>query len=368
MNKDQKKIAIIGTVGLPPNYGGWETLVNNIVEILSNKYQINVFCSSKRYLKKIKTFKGANLIYLNLDANGLQSIFYDFLSMWRSRNKVDIQLVLGISGCIFIPFLKRFGSSKYVVNIDGIEWKREKWSFFTKQFLKLSEMFAVKYADYIICDNKGIYNYVLKKYKKESFCIPYGGDHTKKTKVVKKPIQHYSLPENFAFKVARIEPENNIDMILNAFKNSQFPFVIVGNWGSSSYGKKMKKFYNDVENIIILDAIYDQEKLDLIRSKSILYIHGHSAGGTNPSLVEAMYLGLPIIAFDVCFNRYTTEEKAYYFKNSLELEELLRNFNSNSYKKNRKNMKSIAKSRYRWELIAEEYLKIFNNVYRHEIN
>ncbi|MDA9816925.1 DUF1972 domain-containing protein, partial [Alphaproteobacteria bacterium] len=340
------------------SYGGWETLVNNIVEILSKHYEVDVYCSRKRYLTTIKNYKGANLIYLDLDANGFQSIFYDFLSMWRSRNNAHVQLVLGISGCVFIPFLKFFGTSRYIVNIDGIEWRREKWGYFAKQFLKLSEMFAVKFADCIVCDNKGISDYVFKTYKKETLCIPYGGDHTKEKKLNRQFQKDYSLPKKYAFKVARIEPENNIEMILESFKKTNFSLVIVGNWKKSSFGRKLWNSYVDVKNIFLLDAIYDQERLDYIRSNSIIYIHGHSAGGTNPSLVEAMNLGLPIIAFDVVFNRYTTANQAFFFKNSTELEKLINGYEPKSYIRNGQKMKSVAKKNYKWEIIAKHYLNL----------
>ena len=360
MKKTKKTIAIIGTVGLPPNYGGWETLVNNIIEDLSKNFYVDVFCSRKRYLRTLKNYKGANLIYLNLNANGVQSIIYDFLSMWHSKKKAHVQLILGVSGCIFIPLLKFLGTSKYIVNIDGIEWKREKWGYLARQFLRLSELSAIKFADYVICDNEGIADYVYKNYKRQTHCIPYGGDHAKQTSTDYNILKKYSLPKIYAFKVARIEPENNIEMILSSFKKINLPLVIVGNWQNSLFSKKIRKSYNNIKNIFMLDAIYDQEKLDQLRSNSVLYIHGHSAGGTNPSLVEAMTLGLPIIAYDVIFNRYTTENKAFYFKNSIELEKLLIDFKPDSYKKNGQDMKSIANKRYKWKIIAKEYSKLIN--------
>ena len=117
-------------------------------------------------------------------------------------------------------------------------------------------------------------------------------------------------------RVCRIEPENNVHVVLKAF--AQLPektFVMVGNWNNSEYGKSMKADYGNYSNIHLLDPIYDQVKLDKLRSNCLVYIHGHSAGGTNPSLVEAMYLGRPVIAFDVSYNCVTTENKALYFKN-----------------------------------------------------
>ena len=125
------------------------------------------------------------------------------------------------------------------------------------------------------------------------------------------------LSENYAFKVCRIEPENNVHLILEAFyKYPLLNIVLVGNWNNSVYGKQLKLQFESFENIYLLEPIYDQNILNQLRSNCYLYIHGHSAGGTNPSLVEAMYLELPIIAYDINYNRETTSNKALYFKDS----------------------------------------------------
>ena len=125
------------------------------------------------------------------------------------------------------------------------------------------------------------------------------------------------LLNEYAFSLARIQPDNNVELILDSFvANSLYPIIFVGNWNNSGYGKSLKKKYKDNPNIVLLDAIYDSTELNLLRSNCMVYIHGHSAGGTNPALVEAMFLGLPIIAFSNGFNEYTTENKAIYFNNS----------------------------------------------------
>ena len=128
MNK--KKVAIVGTVGLPAKYGGWETLVDNLTLHLHDRFDITVFCSSKKYNEKLKEFNGAKLKYINLNANGIQSIPYDIISIYQSIKFADTILVLGVSGCICLPLARFFGISKIIVNIDGIEWKRDKWKKF----------------------------------------------------------------------------------------------------------------------------------------------------------------------------------------------------------------------------------------------
>ena len=160
----------------------------------------------------------------------------------------------------------------------------------------------------------------------------------------------------YALKVCRIEPENNVHMVLEAFKYlPKRTMVIIGNWKNSEYGRKLKSEYSNIRNIILLDPIYDQRTLDMIRGNALLYIHGHSAGGTNPSLVEAMYLGLPVVAFGVTYNKTTTEGKALYFRTVEELKEIIEHTNIATLKIIANNMKSTANRRYTWSIIAKKY-------------
>ena len=145
--------------------------------------------------------------------------------------------------------------------------------------------------------------------------IAYGGDQAQQKDITSEALKIYPfLKDKYSLSVARIQPDNNIDMICEAFQEeASMPLVFIGNWQNSAYGIKTKEKYQSSSNLILLDAIYDRDKLDIIRSNCTLYIHGHSAGGTNPSLVEAMYLGLPVFAFSSGYNEYTTENKALYF-------------------------------------------------------
>ena len=163
----------------------------------------------------------------------------------------------------------------------------------------------------------------------------------------------------YAFGVCRIEPENNVHVILEAFaQNEVLPLVMVGNWEHSDYGKQLKLRYADNTNITLLAPIYDQEQLNAYRAHCTLYLHGHSCGGTNPSLVEAMYLGLPIAAFDCNFNRETTENQALFFQDATSLRLLVKGLGAESLSKVASAMKEIADRRYTWKRIAECYAKL----------
>jgi glycosyltransferase involved in cell wall biosynthesis len=356
-----KKISIIGSVGLPANYGGWETLVDHLTKNLSGSMDIDVYCSAKRYDVRLGSYNGANLKYVNLDANGIQSIPYDVISMLRAIGNSDTILVLGVSGCVFLPIIKLFYNKKIIVNIDGLEWKRDKWSAFAKWFLKLSESVAVKYADITVSDNRAIQDYILSEYGKKSELIAYGADHVNYVGIDEEDIARFIfLDRPYAFKVCRIEPENNVHMIIAAFlSNTKFDLVIVGNWENSAYGISLKKKYSQFGNIHLLDPIYDQYELNKIRGNCNVYIHGHSAGGTNPSLVEAMYLGLPIIAYSVSYNKETTHGLAKYFNSDADLKNIINSIDTEELSLIAKKMKDVAVNNYTWSRISNQYSNIF---------
>jgi len=372
----KKKVAIIGTVGVPANYGGFETLAEHIIENLAELHELTVYCSGKRYPKKYRKdlYKGANLKYIPLDANGIQSIPYDTFSILHALFYADVLLILGVAGAWVLPFVRWFTNKKIIISIDGIEWKRQKWNLLSRWYLFWAESMAVKYSHIDISDNESIQDYTAARYGTLSRIIEYGGDHTLKVPIKPEDKSVYPfLSKPYAFKVCRIEPENNVHWVLEAFsKTDKMPLVMVGNWNKSEYGQELKSLYKDQPNLYIFDPIYDQEKLDLLRSNASLYVHGHSAGGTNPSLVEAMYLGLPVLAYGVSYNRVTTEQKASYFFDVESLINKINNTNFWDWKANGSSMERIAKRRYVWHQIAfkynlliEEALKISNKTSIH---
>lgn len=362
MPSNLKKVAIIGSVGIPAKYGGFETLVENLSLYLSSQLDITVYCSSKAYPKKVHQYNNARLRYLPLNANGAQSIPYDILSIAHALFFSEILLILGVSGCCILPLIRLFSKKKIVINIDGLEWKRNKWGKFAKWFLKFSEKMAIRYGDVIVADNVEIQKHVKDTYGKDSVYIPYGGDHSKGEKLQQETLELYPfLLKDYAFKVCRIEPENNIEMILEAFSLFQaLDLVIVGNWLNSEFGKKMKEKYSSFENIHLIDPIYNQTILNEIRSGCKVYIHGHSAGGTNPSLVEAMYLGLPIFAFNIPYNIETTLSRSRYFSSHLELMNLISNTTENDLLQISNEMRHIATLEYTWSKVTQEYAALLN--------
>ncbi len=361
-----KKVAIIGTVGLPANYGGFETLTHHLVKNLSNQYDFTVYCTSKKYPKaqRLKHYLGARLKFLPFHANGIQSIIYDSISILHALLYADVLLVLGVAGAWLLPFVRFFTRKKIIISIDGIEWKRDKWNPLAKMYLWWVESLAVKYSHIDISDNESIQDYTALRYNSLSRVIEYGGDHVEQVESTNDDHEKYwFLRFIYAIKVCRIEPENNVHLILKAFvEANKYPMVIIGNWDNSDYGRMLKKEYGNYENIILLDPIYDQRTLDLLRVNATLYVHGHSAGGTNPSLVEAMSLGLPVLSYNVSYNRTTTENKASYFKNEKDIVAFIKNWSVENLRQNATAMKEVAARRYKWSLIAQKYGALLQEV------
>ncbi|GHV66143.1 hypothetical protein AGMMS49928_00100 [Spirochaetia bacterium] len=170
------RISIIGTAGIPARYGGFETLVENLVKNKTDGIEYTVFCSAKLYQKKLENYLDVKLRYINLNANGISSIFYDLICMLLSLRS-DVMLILGVSGSLFLPIIRLIYRGKIITNIDGIEWKREKWGKAARFILRLSEKAAVRFSDVVIGDNQGILDYIIEKYKRKAVLIEYGADH-----------------------------------------------------------------------------------------------------------------------------------------------------------------------------------------------
>jgi len=169
-------ISIIGTVGIPARYGGFETLAENLVKSKTEGVTYTVFCSAKAYQEKPDSYLGAKLRYIKLNANGISSIPYDLISMLFSL-KSDVMLILGVSGSLFLPLIRMLYRGKIITNIDGIEWKRDKWGKLARFILHVSEKFAVRFSNIVIGDNQGIIEYIKEIYQREAVLIEYGGDH-----------------------------------------------------------------------------------------------------------------------------------------------------------------------------------------------
>lgn len=356
----EHRIAVLGTVGVPGRYGGFETLAENLVHYHARSAQrstLTVWCSSKDNAEHPARYKTAALQYVGWRANGVSSIPYDVVSLWQAiRSGHDRILLLGVSGAIALPLVRLFSRARIVTNIDGIEWKREKWHGPARAFLRASEWAAVRFSHEVIADNQAIAEHVRNAYGSGCHVIAYGGDHA---------VAHASqsttlegLPDSYALALCRIEPENNIHTILEAWAQVDAPLVFVGNWDKSPYGRELKVRYADHINLHLLDPVYEPGALYALRERASIYVHGHSAGGTNPALVEMMHFGIPVLAYDCSFNHHSTEKHALYFQTAEELIQLVQDLTPEEVLRNGTSMQEIAQRRYTWDHIGKAYFAL----------
>lgn len=311
------KIGIIGTRGIPNHYGGFEQFAEHLAIFLAKmNCEVYVYNSSNHPYKEA-TFKGVQIVHCNDPEKKMGTVgqfIYDLNCILDTRKKnLDIILQLGYTSSSIwsLLFPKK---SLIVTNMDGLEWKRSKYSFFVKVFLKYAESLAVKYSDFLVSDSEGIKKYIDNKYQKDSKFIAYGSDIVSDIDQV--VLQKFNLQKlKYNMLIARIEPENNVETILDGvvLSESKIPFIVVGDYSINSFGRRIKEKYENESRIVFLGSIYNKQELNSLRFFCNLYFHGHSVGGTNPSLLEAMGSGNLIIAHNNIFNKAILKENAYYF-------------------------------------------------------
>lgn len=321
------KVGIIGTRGIPNEYGGFEQFTHYFAPYLAEEgVDVTVYCT-KNHSYQQEDWKGVKLKHI-WNPEGVFGPFgqfiYDLGSIWHSRKQnFDVLLQLGYTSSSIWSFLmpKR---TKVATNMDGLEWKRSKYNPMVQKFLKLAEKWAVNSSDVLISDSKGIQNYLTKKHHASSVFIPYAATpYTPDTNKAKTVLEKYKLKEKqYNLLIARFEPENNIEMVIKAFVESgRDDLYLIGNY-TNNYGMTLYEKYKD--QVHFMGAIYDQDALSTLRYCSNFYFHGHSVGGTNPSLLEAMACSCTIVAHDNEFNRSVLEDNAFYFKNFKDIDLLLK--------------------------------------------
>ncbi len=319
-----KKIGILGTRGIPNQYGGFEQWATQLsVALVERGYDVSVY-SSHFHPYQEPEYKGVKIIRKwDPKSIGLASQFiYDLLCVADARKQnFDTIFQLGYTtSSVWAKFLPK--SSQIIYNMDGMEWKRKKYKGVLSKFLKHAEKLAVKHSNQLIADSLPIKNYLDKKYNKQAAFIPYPADifnNPDKTK-----LNPFNLkPQDYYLLIARFQPDNNLEATIKGVINSKYdkPLIIVGDY-NNRYGRFLRKKYNH-KQVIFAGKIYDKTVLDNLRYFSSLYFHGHSAGGTNPSLLEAMAASSVICAHNNEFNNAVLGEDAYYFNNEKDITEIL---------------------------------------------
>ena len=359
------KIGLIGTRGIPNQYGGFEQMAQYLSQGLAAKNHEVFVYNPHTHLYKAKIWNGVNIVHCYDPEHRIGTagqFIYDLkcINDARSRN-FDILLHFGYTSDSIWHRRWPKKSTINIVNMDGLEWKREKYSRPVKKFLKWGESLAAKNATVLIADSPGIQQYLSGSYGITSFYIPYGAmvfDEPDPEVLNKFKL----LPNRYFLMIARMEPENNIEMVINGYltSSSKYPLMIIGNT-SNNFGNKMKKKYS-ASNIIFPGAIYDPVINNNLRYHAALYFHGHSVGGTNPSLLEAMACQSNIAAHNNIFNQYVLSDDADYFSSATDIVAIMNSPENipviNRRKEN--NLKKI-KITYNWPKIINSYEELMLN-------
>ena len=367
------KIAFISTRGIPNNYGGFEQFAEYISVGLAQRGHEVVVYSPKFHPYQEDTYKGVRLKHIYSPetwmGSSVGSFFYDFASLCYALKKEDFDIIYEAGYTSIIPAYIWFNVRKrkrpiFTTNMDGLENKRSKFSPMVRRFLDWEEKMAVKYSHYLIADNMGIHDYYKEKYDKESKFLAYGADIHDDFNA--DYLKEFGLqPEEYYILIARLEPENNIVMAIEGYlhskENGRRPLIVVGKT-NTPHGKELVEKYGNEKNVRFVGGIYDFKKLDSVRHFSKAYFHGHSVGGTNPSLLEAMAAGCFIFAHDNIFNRAVLEENAFYYPSADKVAEYLNRIDTMAEESKIQytaNNIEVIRNEYSWEHLVDEHEKYF---------
>lgn len=357
------KIAIIGSRGYPYVYSGYETLVKELSERLVNSgHHVKVYCHSSLFKKKPRQVNGIELIYTpSIETKFLSQIINSFFSFIHvCFSNVDLVLVVNSANGPF-GILTKFFKKKTCVNVDGLEWLRPKWRGLGSFYFKLSSKLSTIFFDEVITDCNEMSKIYYDLFRTKSTTIAYGPTMIKNSDL--NILGQYNLQKKeYYLIVGRLVPDNNCKLILEGFIKTKTnkKIVVVGDVPyKDNYAKEVKSFEND--NIVFTGYISNQKDLTSLYFNCYGYIHGHEYGGTNPTMINALYLNCNILALDTKFNCEMLKGKSALFfkKNTNSLKEKIEEFENIYYKLIEINKCYKFPKEYQWDYINNKYLKLF---------
>lgn len=364
------KIAVLGSRGIPNRYGGFEEMAAQVSPMwVAAGHQVVVYTTSD-HPERMESYKGVELRYIfNPEGTlGLAGQFiYDLLCLRDTQKEhFDVILQLGYTTSGIWSFL--WPVEKTVTNMDGLEHQRAKYSGPLAAFLRWSEKRAAKRSKLLIADNPEIATY-LKKYEQPTVTIAYGTEVVERSEAQLEVLEAWSkeqemelVPGTYALHIGRVQKDNHVHEILEAAKNSGAELVAVGDY-STAYGKLLKDAYSSVDHIHFPGTLYDKTVLNALRSHCKFYVHGHSAGGTNPALLEALGCGCFVLAHGNPFNASVLGGLGGLWNSE---EELTTQLGLSPKKELAKKQGEMAQQRmkehFRWEQIAEQYIQAFERM------
>jgi glycosyltransferase involved in cell wall biosynthesis len=359
------KISFTGTRGIPNHYGGFEQFAEQLsIRLADRGHEVWVYNPGFHTYQE-NTYHKVNIIHKPCPENlfgPTANYLFDYLCLEDAiRKKADIIIECGYASAAPAFRLLNFKNTRLLINPDGMEWQRPKWNPVIQLIIRKAEKTVVKTGFKLVCDNLELVSYYKEKYNIDPFYIPYGAEIFKNPD--KQVLKTFDVqPYEYFLVIARLEPENNLRTIIKGFLKSGYDgkFLIVG--GSlNNFGRKLMKEFATSPNILFTKDIFDQNILGNLRYFSKAYFHGHSAGGTNPSLLEAMAAGAFIIAHNNKFNRIILKDNALYFNNELDITNILlaeKNWINKKESFIEENLKTIEQS-YQWEDVTNKYEDLF---------
>ncbi|MDX2377454.1 DUF1972 domain-containing protein [Microbacterium sp. LRZ72] len=353
-------IAMIGTRGVPAAYGGFETAIEEVGRRLVDRgHSVTVYTRGAE--TRQPTYLGMDLVHLPaLRQKQLETLSHTGLSAFHAvtHHKPDAAFVFNAANAPFLPILRARGIP-IALHMDGLEWKRSKWGARGKAYYRWAEEFGVRQADALIADAPGIADYYDHQFGVPTELIRYGAPILGQMPV--EGIRALDLePRGYHLVVARFEPENHVLEIVEGYRrsNARLPLVVVGSAPyAAEYTQKVREAAGEDPRIRFLGGVYDQPLLDALYAHSYTYVHGHSVGGTNPSLLRAMGAGAPVVAYDVTFNREVLNDNGWFFADPRDVTALL---TSVEHDRDRAGQVGIANTErasevFRWDLVADDY-------------
>jgi len=356
-----KSISILGIRGVPASHGGFETFAEYLCRYLvARDWQVRVYCQEEGAGPVYHSqWEGVDRIHISVRNTGpLGTIIFDLKSVIHSLRSDGVFLTLGYNTAIF-NLIHRLKGQHNIINMDGIEWKRQKWGRMAKTWFWLNERFGCWFGSHLVADHPCIADHLATRVSdKKITMIPYGGREILAADEV--VLSEYGLVKNsYAILIARAEPENSILEVVAAFSVRQrgVRLVVLG-----SYQPEINEYHRAVleaasDEVIFPGAIYEAERIEALRFFARFYVHGHQVGGTNPSLVEALGAGNAVLAHDNRFNRWVAKDSAVYFGKELSIgtafdrllndDELLASLRSAS--------RNIFKKHYQWDEVLHQY-------------
>ena len=373
------KIAFISTRGIPNNYGGFEQFAEHIsVGLAQRGHEVTVY-SPHYHPYQEKEYKGVRIKHIYSPepwmGGSIGSFFYDYACLKDALRKENFDIIYEAGYTSIVPAYIRFNVKAikhpiFVTNMDGLEYKRTKFNKWVRRFVFWEEKMTVKHSHFLIADNMGIHDYYKEKYGRESKFLAYGANIYDNYN--EDYLKEYGLERNkYLLIIARLEPENNLSMAIDGYIASdifgKMPLVIVGK-ENTPYGKYLVNTYGKYEHVRFTGGIYNFDKLNSLRYFSNAYFHGHSVGGTNPSLLEAMASECFILSHNNIFNKTVLGDNAIYYNNEKEVAILLNKIemliceHKQLYTTN--NLQVIRKQ-YSWEKLVDEHEEYFMSMLNH---